>query len=117
MSEQPTEKQKNFLTQRKVPIPATKAEATAVIGKIINPVGETTQTMITEQHMSSEKSAPTQLKSDIQDCEELYRIENNVKAFFANNNEPLVNEKIGLYVKLIWMPMLIAVLFTIVKTL
>jgi len=101
MSEQPTEKQKNFLNQRKVPIPATKAEATAVIGKIINPVGETTQTVITDQDTS--QPSPGQLKSDIQDCEDLYRIENNVKAFFANNNEPLVNEKIGLYVKLIWM--------------
>ena len=99
MSEQPTEKQKNFLDQRKVPIPATKTEATALIGKIINPVGEpttSTQTTITDP-------SPVQLKTDIQDCEDLYRIENNVRAFFANNNEPLVNEKIGLYLKLIWM--------------
>jgi len=105
MSEQPTEKQKNFLTQRKVPIPATKAEATAVIGKIINPDGEpvTTTPADPQQTTIPLNPSPAIAKNNMQDCEDLNSIETTVIAFFANKGEHPSVEKIGMYVKLIWM--------------
>ena len=106
MSEQPTEKQIAILKKYNTDIPNTKAEAIKIIGKLFGDTESTEEKQTTETQTTlatASQPSPAQLKTDIQDCEDLYRIENNVKAFFANNNEPLVNEKIGLYVKLIWM--------------
>jgi len=100
MSEQPTDKQKNFLNQRKHQIPATKDEATVIIGQLI--AGQK-PTQTTFNVTKPDKEPTAQERTTQQDCEELYQIETSVKTFFANNNEQLINEKIGLYVKLIWM--------------